>query len=272
MKWIKLWTMENNLPCFEYGAWCHLLRLAGLPENPAGYGKIGVSPNLGYTDEQMAEMIHSTINQWIKIKEFFTQTDKRISVDKKGVIEILNWKHYQSDYVRVVEFRKRFRKETPKETENETPNDTHKNKELRIKNKEEERKDNPSGGQATGDEVFNKDSQIRILETFYACKGWEAGKKGKDIDFKRWVRPAKNLFLKAGSIEKAVEVIKYISDWAKKKDLDFTLETCLKRFDNYRFGDNKEITVFCKKCGGFKKEGEIHYDYCEKCRKTEEAK
>ncbi len=48
--------------------------------------------------------------------------------------------------------------------------------------------------------------------------------KKKKIIYSRYTRPAKELLELAGSVNKAKEAINIVADWAKSRDLDYTLK------------------------------------------------
>jgi hypothetical protein len=54
--------------------------------------------------------------------------------------------------------------------------------------------------------------------------------KKKKIIYSRFTRPAKQLLELAGSVKKAKEAINIVADWAKSRDLDYTIETVFKRW------------------------------------------
>ena len=54
--------------------------------------------------------------------------------------------------------------------------------------------------------------------------------KKREIIYSRYVRPAKQLLELAGSLKKAIWAIDRIAEWAKSRNLDYTIETVLKRW------------------------------------------
>lgn len=54
--------------------------------------------------------------------------------------------------------------------------------------------------------------------------------KKKKIIYSRFTRPAKQLLELAGSLKKAKEAINIVADWAKSRDLDYTIETVFKKW------------------------------------------
>jgi len=54
--------------------------------------------------------------------------------------------------------------------------------------------------------------------------------KKREIIYSRYVRPAKQLLELSGSLKKAIWAIDRIAEWAKSRNLDYTIETVLKRW------------------------------------------
>ena len=82
----------------------------------------------------------------------------------------------------------------------------------------------------------NKESEIQqVINHFFYTKGLtldeikESAKK-KNIIYSRFTRPAKQLIDLAGSVEKAKEAISTIADWAKSRNLDYSIETVFKKW------------------------------------------
>lgn len=81
-----------------------------------------------------------------------------------------------------------------------------------------------------------KESDIQqLVNHFFYTKGFsldeikESAKK-KKIIYSRFTRPAKELIDLAGSIEKAKEAMTTVADWAKSRDLDYSIETVFKKW------------------------------------------
>ena len=86
------------------GVWIDLLTLAGSGQ----YGDIGEIklPNgIGFTDAQIAEIIHISRPLWRKSKQRFLHS-QRIKIAPRGAISIVNWSKYQSDYQRQKPYRR----------------------------------------------------------------------------------------------------------------------------------------------------------------------
>lgn len=81
-----------------------------------------------------------------------------------------------------------------------------------------------------------KETAIRQIITFYfQTKGVSLGEiktdaKKRKIVYSRYTKPAKQLLELAGSIEKAKQAINKVAEWAKSRDLDYTIETVFKKW------------------------------------------
>jgi len=101
-RWIKLWTQETlfgsickELAPDERSVWFQLLCAAGDSIAPR---KIGINENIPYTDEQLVgifdislELLHRTLTK------LESEAMKRIKRNGNGIIEILDWEHYQDN-------------------------------------------------------------------------------------------------------------------------------------------------------------------------------
>lgn len=81
-----------------------------------------------------------------------------------------------------------------------------------------------------------KESDIQqVVNHFFYSKGLtldeikESAKK-KKIIYSRFTRPAKQLIDLAGSVKKAKEAITTVANWAKSRDLDYSIETVFKKW------------------------------------------
>ena len=81
-----------------------------------------------------------------------------------------------------------------------------------------------------------KETDIQeVINHFFYTKGYTLEKikedaKKKKIIYSRFTRPAKELIELAESKEKAKEAITIISEWAKSRNLDYTIETVFKKW------------------------------------------
>jgi hypothetical protein len=81
-----------------------------------------------------------------------------------------------------------------------------------------------------------KESDIQqVVNHFFYSKGLtldeikESAKK-KKIIYSRFTRPAKQLIDLAGSVKKAEEAITTVAEWAKSRNLDYSIETVFKKW------------------------------------------
>jgi hypothetical protein len=81
-----------------------------------------------------------------------------------------------------------------------------------------------------------KETDIQeVVNHYFATKGLtldevkESAKKRKII-YSRFTRPAKELIELAGSTKKAKSAISIVADWAKSRNLDYTIETVFKKW------------------------------------------
>lgn len=74
-----------------------------------------------------------------------------------------------------------------------------------------------------------------IVNHYFYTKGLtleqikEDAKKRKII-YSRFTRPAKELLVLAGSVEKAKQAIDRVAEWAKSRNLDYAIETVFKKW------------------------------------------
>lgn len=143
--WIKLYCertldmLDNGWSTCDIGVWNLLLCIAG----DGTYGDIGViaiDKKRGLTDEQIASKLQFSRRNWHRYKDRFV-TAKMITVHGNNVIEITNWKQYQSEYSR----QKSYRFEQPQSYKGSYkpklhPEKEKENREVRIKRKEKEKK------------------------------------------------------------------------------------------------------------------------------------
>lgn len=102
--WIKLYVdqclrgtmMDEMTDPAERFVWFGFLLLAG--DSPFE-GKIALTDGIGYTDEQLGGMLKCDMDVIISAKEKMIRHNK-IKMLKNNIIEIVNWKRYQSEYQR----------------------------------------------------------------------------------------------------------------------------------------------------------------------------
>jgi hypothetical protein len=81
-----------------------------------------------------------------------------------------------------------------------------------------------------------KETDIQqVVNHFFYTKGFsldeikESAKK-KKIIYSRFTRPAKELIDLAGSVNKAKEAMTTVANWAKSRNLDYSIETVFKKW------------------------------------------
>jgi Holliday junction resolvasome RuvABC DNA-binding subunit len=83
---------------------------------------------------------------------------------------------------------------------------------------------------------LKEDTAIRQIVTYYfETKGLSLEQLKRDarkrkIVYSRYTKPAKELLVLAGSIKKAKEAINKVAEWAKSRNLDYTIETIFKKW------------------------------------------
>lgn len=85
-------------------------------------------------------------------------------------------------------------------------------------------------------EELKEETAIRQIVTHYfQTKGvslelLKRNAKKRKIIYSRYTRPAKELLTLAGSIKKSKEAINTVAEWAKSRNLDYTIETVFKKW------------------------------------------
>jgi len=85
-------------------------------------------------------------------------------------------------------------------------------------------------------EEIKKETAIRQIVTYYfETKGLnleelKKSAKKREIIYSRYTKPAKQLLELAGSIEKSKKAINKVAEWAKTRNLDYTIETVFKKW------------------------------------------
>jgi hypothetical protein len=113
--WIKLFcdrtlhgTCFEELEPDERFVWFGYLLLAG--DSPVD-GKICVTENSGYTDSQIAELLKVPVELHKRTKRKCIKFEK-IKVLENNIIEIINWRTYQSEYCRQKKYRDKKKEES----------------------------------------------------------------------------------------------------------------------------------------------------------------
>jgi hypothetical protein len=74
-----------------------------------------------------------------------------------------------------------------------------------------------------------------IVNHFFYSKGFsldeiKGDSKKKKIVYSRFTKPAKQLLELSGSVKKSKEAITKVSQWARSRDLDYSIETIFKKW------------------------------------------
>jgi hypothetical protein len=108
--WIKLYcenwltgTLRTETPEVR-SVWADLLALVG-NNKYSDYGRLQLSPDIGYSDQQIVKILKIPLRLWVEAKQRFIATD-RITVDDDNIISIQNWSKYQVDYTRQIKYKK----------------------------------------------------------------------------------------------------------------------------------------------------------------------
>jgi hypothetical protein len=85
------------------------------------------------------------------------------------------------------------------------------------------------------EELKEKNKIREIVTHYFQTKGVSLSKlksdaKKRKIIYSRYTRPAKQLLELAGSIDKAKEAINKVAEWAKSRNLDYSIETVFKKW------------------------------------------
>jgi len=106
-KWLRGTLREEN-PTIR-GIWIDVLALAG----DSAYGDNGMiklGEDIGLTDEQIHKILGITLLQWQSTKQRLIKTE-RIKVLNNNIIQVVNWKKYQSEYERQKSYRPKLHSE-----------------------------------------------------------------------------------------------------------------------------------------------------------------
>lgn len=102
--WIKIYcdrwlngTIREETPEVR-GIWVDLLVLAGSGKY-GDSGEIKITDQVGFLDEQLADLLQISRQKWATIKKKLIETD-RVIVKNSNIIAIKNWTKYQSEYDR----------------------------------------------------------------------------------------------------------------------------------------------------------------------------
>jgi len=134
--WIKLYVdqclrgtmMDEMKDPGERFLWFAFLLLAG--DSPYE-GKIALTEDMGYSDEQLGSMLKCDPQLVKKAKRVMVKYDK-IKVLKNNIIQIVNWEKYQSEYQRQKPYRSKDGQKLLRKVTTEGYSQIEKEKEIRI--------------------------------------------------------------------------------------------------------------------------------------------
>jgi uncharacterized phage protein (TIGR02220 family) len=162
--------MMIELDPAERFVWFGFILLAG---DCAHEGLICATENSGYTDNQLADLLKVDFQLIKSAKKKFLKYGK-IEVDDKGIIKILKWHLYQSEYLR----QKSYRVKLQNEVTNCSPSISSSllNEILKYLNEKT--------GKNFG--IENKETQRLILGRIHEGRTFDDFKKVIDIKVKKW--------------------------------------------------------------------------------------
>ena len=85
-------------------------------------------------------------------------------------------------------------------------------------------------------EELKRETAIQQIVTHYfTTKGLSLNKlkenaRKKKIIYSRFTRPAKQLLILSGSLKKAIKALDTVAEWAKSRNLDYSIETVFKKW------------------------------------------
>jgi hypothetical protein len=123
--WVKLFCNQwlngsaRHDPLEVRALWVDLLAIAG---EFGGDGRVRITENTPFSDENIAKMMKVKPSIWRKVKSYLIQNG-RITVDIDGFLTITKWSTYQSEYQRTktAPSRKSTTESTAKSTSESTP-------------------------------------------------------------------------------------------------------------------------------------------------------
>ena len=135
--WIKIYcdkwlmgTLREDAPDVR-GVWIDLLTLAGIGQY-GDTGEIKLTNGVGFTDGQIAEILHIPKSLWLKAKHRLLETE-RIEISPRGAIRIVKWSKYQSEYNRQKPYRQPKEDTSTPEPKSPFTNPLEKEKEIESK-------------------------------------------------------------------------------------------------------------------------------------------
>ncbi len=95
-KWLNGTIREESLEV--RAVWVDLLVLAG-SGNYGDSGEIKITNQVGFLDQQLADLMQISVQKWVACKKKLVETD-RVWLKNGNIIVIKNWSKYQSEYER----------------------------------------------------------------------------------------------------------------------------------------------------------------------------
>ena len=166
--WIKLYvdqclrgSMMTELEPAERFVWFGFLLLAG---DSSFEGKICITETVGYTDEQLASMLKVDLQLLKTAKRKMVKFEK-IAVREGNILEILNWKKYQSEYERQRPYREKGQKVTGQSYTPKLPLEGEGDRDREEEKKEEEERPRPGA------------SYLQVVEQTFKAARYEFDQK-----------------------------------------------------------------------------------------------
>ena len=214
--WIKIYVdqclrgtmMDEMQDPAERFVWFGVLLLAG---DSAYEGKISLTEDMGYSDEQLGSMLKCDPQLIKRAKKKMVKFDK-IKILKNNIIQIVNWKKYQSEYQRQKPYRsedgqKLLRKVTTEGDDLEGEGDIDRDIEEDIEGeKKKEEEDLPHLRIKFN---FKKKRWQGIIKE--DMKLWKETFPDLDIDY--WLKRMKNWILTNPRKGKKKNYAKFINNW-----------------------------------------------------------
>ena len=124
------------------GIWTDVLALAG-NLTYGDTGRISLPNAVPLTDEQIAGVLKISTTSWIKAKDRLLETDRLRST--KGVLFVVNWEKYQSEYFRQKSYRSKLQLKVTTQSDTEKEKEKEKEKEnIKPKSKDGRQPPKPS--------------------------------------------------------------------------------------------------------------------------------
>lgn len=188
--WIKLYvdqilrgTCFEELDEAERFVWFGFLLLGGDSPYP---GIISATEEIGYSDEQLADLLKTTPDLIKQAKRKMLEFNK-IEIDDKEKIKIVNWEKYQSEYQRQREYREEYKQRLQRKVTTLSNRESNNEKEI----EKEIEKEN----------INNKDKCAFFFNEIWQKYPSKVGKKQAERHFRISVKNEKDW----GDIQKALD-------------------------------------------------------------------